>query len=61
MARGRSELDRAILTGESQPVLAKPGDVVTAGETNLTGPLTPFSYVFTYADAIGCDLKAALQ
>lgn len=30
-------------------------------EKNLTGPLTPFSYVFTYADAIGCDLKAALQ
>ncbi|WP_042247231.1 heavy metal translocating P-type ATPase, partial [Paracoccus sp. PAMC 22219] len=40
VARGRSELDRAILTGESQPVLAKPGDVVAAGETNLTGPLT---------------------
>ena len=40
VTHGQSELDRAILTGESQPVFAGPGDIVTAGETNLTGPLT---------------------
>ena len=37
---GRSELDRAILTGETAPVFAGPGHRVCAGETNLTGPLT---------------------
>ncbi len=37
---GRSELDRALLTGETLPVLAEPGQAVSAGEVNLTGPLT---------------------
>ncbi len=37
---GQSELDRAILTGETAPVFAGPGSLVSAGETNLTGPLT---------------------
>ncbi|MGL4239132.1 heavy metal translocating P-type ATPase [Tabrizicola sp.] len=37
---GTSELDRAILTGETVPVFAGPGSRVSAGETNLTGPLT---------------------
>ena len=37
---GTSEVDRAILTGESLPVFAGLGSVVSAGETNLTGPLT---------------------
>ena len=37
---GQSELDRAILTGETTPVFAGPGCAVFAGETNLTGPLT---------------------
>ena len=37
---GQSEVDRAILTGESLPVFAGVGCVVAAGETNLTGPLT---------------------
>ncbi|TNJ47591.1 heavy metal translocating P-type ATPase [Phaeobacter sp. B1627] len=37
---GRSELDRSLLTGETLPVLAEPGDQVSAGEVNLTGPLT---------------------
>lgn len=36
---GRSELDRALLTGETLPVLAEPGQAVSAGEVNLTGPL----------------------
>lgn len=30
-------------------------------EKNLTGPLTPFSYVYTYADAIGCDLTMVVS
>lgn len=39
IARGESELDRAFLTGESDPVAARVGDIVRAGEINLTGPL----------------------
>ena len=37
---GHSEVDRSLMTGESLPVFAGPGEVVTAGEVNLTGPLT---------------------
>ena len=40
VTEGHSELDRAILTGETTPVYAGPGSLVAAGETNLTGPLT---------------------
>lgn len=36
---GRSEIDRALLTGESLPVFAEQGHIVSAGEVNLTGPL----------------------
>ncbi len=37
---GSSEVDRGLLTGESLPVFAGPGTQVSAGEVNLTGPLT---------------------
>lgn len=37
---GQSELDRSLLTGETLPVFAAPGLAVSAGEVNLTGPLT---------------------
>ncbi|MEO6300601.1 MAG: heavy metal translocating P-type ATPase [Paracoccaceae bacterium] len=37
---GSSEVDRGLLTGESLPVFAGPGTLVSAGEVNLTGPLT---------------------
>lgn len=37
---GTSEVDRSLLTGESLPVFAGPGTMVSAGEVNLTGPLT---------------------
>ncbi len=37
---GRSELDRSLLTGETLPVFAESGHTVSAGEVNLTGPLT---------------------
>ncbi|MDO5647298.1 heavy metal translocating P-type ATPase [Paracoccus sp. (in: a-proteobacteria)] len=37
---GRSEIDRALLTGETLPVPAGPGLMLSAGEVNLTGPLT---------------------
>lgn len=37
---GASELDRSLLTGETLPVQAVPGIAVSAGEVNLTGPLT---------------------
>ncbi|RYH07435.1 cadmium-translocating P-type ATPase [Tropicimonas sp. IMCC6043] len=36
---GTSELDRSLLTGETLPVFAEAGRVVSAGEVNLTGPL----------------------
>ncbi|SEC75060.1 Cu2+-exporting ATPase [Rhodobacter sp. 24-YEA-8] len=37
---GASEIDRSLLTGETLPVAALPGAQVSAGEVNLTGPLT---------------------
>lgn len=37
---GQSESDRSLLTGESLPVFVGPGAVLSAGEVNLTGPLT---------------------
>jgi len=46
---GTSELDRSLLTGETRPVFAGPGQAVSAGEVNLTGPLT------LRATAVGAD------
>jgi Cu2+-exporting ATPase len=40
ISEGRSEIDRSMLTGETLPVVRGPGDVLSAGEINLTGPLT---------------------
>ena len=40
VTEGASEVDRSLLTGESLPVFAGPGTLVSAGEVNLTGPLT---------------------
>ncbi len=40
VVEGSSEVDRGLLTGESLPVFAGPGLAVSAGEVNLTGPLT---------------------
>jgi Cu2+-exporting ATPase len=40
VTEGQSELDRSLMTGESLPVFAGPGQSVSAGEVNLTGPLT---------------------
>ncbi|MCR9124717.1 MAG: heavy metal translocating P-type ATPase [Rhodobacteraceae bacterium] len=40
VVEGRSELDRSLLTGETRPVFAGPEHPVSAGEVNLTGPLT---------------------
>jgi Cu+-exporting ATPase len=37
---GESEVDEAMLTGESTPVGKRPGATVFAGTVNLTGPLT---------------------
>ena len=36
---GKSEIDRSLLTGETLPVFAGQGVIVSAGEVNLTGPL----------------------
>lgn len=38
--KGRSELDCAIVSGESDPVAVEPGAELRAGTLNLTGPLT---------------------
>ncbi len=40
VTEGTSETDRSLLTGESLPVYAGPGVTLSAGEVNLTGPLT---------------------
>lgn len=40
VTNGDSELDRSLLTGETEPVFASSGHAVSAGEVNLTGPLT---------------------
>lgn len=37
---GESELDCSMLTGETLPVAARPGDAILAGTINLTGKLT---------------------
>jgi len=37
---GTSEIDRSLMTGESLPAFAGVGSMVSAGEVNLTGPLT---------------------
>jgi Cu2+-exporting ATPase len=39
VTRGTSELDRALMTGESLPAAIGVGGQVSAGEINLTGPL----------------------
>ena len=46
---GASNIDRALLTGESLPVAANVGVQVSAGEVNLSGPLT------IRATAVGAD------
>jgi len=49
ISQGTSELDRSLLTGETVPVFAGVGQGVSAGEVNLTGPLT------IRANAVGQD------
>ncbi|TVP74089.1 MAG: cadmium-translocating P-type ATPase [Rhodobacteraceae bacterium] len=39
VTEGQSEIDRSLLTGETLPVFAGAGALVSAGEVNLTGPL----------------------
>lgn len=46
---GASEVDRSALTGETMPCLRSTGDAISAGEINLTGPLT------LRATAVGAD------
>ena len=40
IVEGSSETDRSLLTGETLPVYVGPGQMLSAGEVNLTGPLT---------------------
>lgn len=49
IADGASEVDRSALTGETLPVMRGAGDTMSAGEVNLTGPLT------LKATAVGVD------
>ncbi|MCC1491690.1 heavy metal translocating P-type ATPase [Cognatishimia sp. F0-27] len=53
VTEGHSELDRSLLTGETRPVAAAPGMAVSAGEVNLTGPMT------VRATAVGRDSSLA--
>lgn len=53
VTEGRTEMDRAALTGETLPVLVEAGDAVTAGAVTLTGPLT------IRATAVGRDTALA--
>jgi Cu2+-exporting ATPase len=39
IATGQSKFDQSLLTGESAPVMARPGDVVHAGTLNLDAPV----------------------
>ncbi len=49
IVEGASEVDRSALTGETMPVFRQTGDAMSAGEVNLTGPLT------MEATAVGTD------
>jgi Cu2+-exporting ATPase len=49
IVEGTSELDRSLLTGETLPVFAAAGQIVSSGEVNLTGPLV------VRATAVGKD------
>ncbi|MGJ8627357.1 MAG: heavy metal translocating P-type ATPase [Sulfitobacter sp.] len=49
VTEGASDIDRAMLTGESLPIAAGVGTQLNAGEVNLTGPLT------LQATAVGND------
>jgi len=49
IVEGTSEVDRSALTGETLPALRRAGDTISAGEVNLTGPLT------LQATAVGVD------
>lgn len=53
VVEGRSDLDRSLLTGETLPGLAEPGQLVTAGEVNLSAPLV------VRATAVGRDTTLA--
>ena len=50
---GRSDIDRSLLTGESVPVPAEPGDAVTGSTVNGEGRLT------VRATAVGADTAVA--
>lgn len=39
ISQGVSDLDRSMVTGESEPIIVRPGDKLEAGTLNLTGPL----------------------
>ena len=39
LVAGETEIDRSVMTGETLPAHAAPGDAVHAGEVNLTGPI----------------------
>ncbi|QYX56384.1 cadmium-translocating P-type ATPase [Roseovarius sp. SCSIO 43702] len=49
VVEGTSEMDRSLLTGETLPVFSGPGQPVSAGEINLSGPLV------IRATAVGTD------
>jgi Cu2+-exporting ATPase len=50
---GASDLDVSLLTGESRPVRASPGETINAGTLNLSAPLT------VRVTAVGADTSVA--
>ena len=50
---GETDMDRSFLTGESLPVRVAQGDPISAGEINLTGPIT------LRVTAVGADTTLA--
>ncbi|MDU8945927.1 heavy metal translocating P-type ATPase [Ovoidimarina sediminis] len=63
LAKGETEIDRSVMTGETLPARAAPGDAVHAGEVNLTGPieLTVMAAGHDTALARIADLVAAAE
>lgn len=60
IAAGRSDLDRSMVTGESAPEAAGPGDTAHAGMLNLTGPFR-LRVMATAEDTLLADISRMIS
>ncbi|WP_176594171.1 heavy metal translocating P-type ATPase [Sphingobium sp. EM0848] len=60
VTEGTSGVDIAFLTGESEPVRVRPGDVVQAGAMNVDGPLT-IEVTAAGADTVIADIARLME